>query len=331
MTAPECRADEAPHYRIEFSADPKLPACDRASSFEAMLDSHVSEDVLEPPASRVLVMHIGRTSSGTYTADVRIESLEGTTIGEPQHLEYPSAVSCFEVLYNAAFISATQMGAFKPPKSKRDGAPLVHCPEEQPAPAAPPPNAVRKAAPSTTRVTGATRPAVLEPRASRTMRVQVGLGGMFSLGMAPEALGGIQAGVVARWPKLWSVELDARWTPAVETRPIGPTIVEVTTMSAVAAPCFRPDPFAFCGLLVVGWRQESTVNVIDPNGGGVPVLGSGARVAAESPPLASRFTLRFDADVVVSGAHWRSTTRRFDFGAPGPVSVTFGAWLFASL
>jgi hypothetical protein len=166
------------------------------------------------------------------------------------------------------------------------------------------------------------------------MLVQLGAGGMFVVGIAPEILGGGQLGVGLRWPR-WSLELDARGTLPVETRPAGPTIIRIYiriyALSGAIAPCFRPGPFAFCGLVAGGWSKGMVVNRTYPVDGSVPFLNLGVRVGVESPPIAGRFTFRLDADVAASLRPSLIDGISYALWDPGGTNATFGAWLFTSL
>lgn len=327
VAEPHARADEPPHYRVEFSTDARVPQCNRPLTFEALLRMQVPLEWLSPPISWKLGVHIGPGRGGGYLVDVTIEDGSGKAVLPPDHNEYPAEVCCYEVLFNTAFASAVKMGAYKPKERETPPAPppvpVAPCSAEQPAPAAPPPGRRPRTVPQQT-----TAPSVALP-ASRAMQWQIGLGGMFVIGVAPEVLPGVQGAVALRGP-LWSVELDGRWTPWVETRPAGSTIIEMTTVTAALVPCFRPGPFAFCGLVTGGWRGATAINRDFPIAEGQALFSGGGRVSYERA-ISGRFTLRLDADgaVAITRPVIGIRGNPLDW-LPAPLNATFSAWVFSS-
>ncbi|WP_282425182.1 hypothetical protein [Polyangium sp. 15x6] len=284
------KADELPHYQVEFSADPKLPACDRGQEFAALLNDQFSKPILEPPASRTLRVRMGRTKAGDHAVDMQIEELDGRVL-DTVHREFPASTCCFEVLYHAALLASVHIlhegkdsARVEPPP------PPASCPAPAPPSQAPPPPPATPAAPPLPASAG---PADVPPR------FELSAGPILATGMAPEIVPGAQLGGSVRLWGSWWLEGDARVTPWFETRPLGLTAFEVLTASGVAALCYRPGRFAVCGLVIGGATLTEAVNRTLPQLDGIGFAGIGGRVGMQQH-LGGPFSIRADLDITAT-------------------------------
>ncbi|UQA62798.1 hypothetical protein [Polyangium aurulentum] len=284
--APRDALAEPPHYAVELSAAPNLPACAREGDFLGLLDTHLDGPLLEPPTSRVLRVHVGRTRRGDYAVDLTLEEADGRKV-DAVHKEYPATTCCYEVLHHAALVAAIHMEHGEEAGNEAPSPPPPAAPA--PCPAAPPP--VLPPSPP------ARAPAALVPR-SDGRRFEVVAGAVIAIGAAPEVVPGPQLGLAWRWGR-GSVELDLRYTPPIETRPLGPTVFEVFTASGAIVPCFRPGPFAVCGVVIGGITGARVIDRLYPTQAVTGFVGVGARVGMERE-LVGPLRVRADLDVAVS-------------------------------
>jgi hypothetical protein len=319
VLAPRDALAKRPHYAVEFSAAPNLAACDRERDFLGLLDTHLDGPLLDPPTSRVLRVHVGRTRKGDYAVDLTLEEADGRKV-ETVHKEYPASTCCYEVLHHAALVAAIHMehgegagDALPAPSPPSTPAP---CPAAPSIPAAPPPMP---------------RPAIAAVRRLPTHeggRFEVAAGAVVAIGAAPELVLGPQVGLARRWGR-GSVEIDLRYTPMIEARPLGPTVFEVFTASGAVAPCFRPGPFAVCGLVVGGVTGARVVDRLYPTQGVTGFVGVGGRVGMERH-LVGPFSVRADLDLAVSLLRSRIESREPLVWRTLPVTVYPSASLVAS-
>lgn len=284
-------ADESPHYTATFTIDSRLPNCPGEQTFMSMLYSHLRAPLLNPPASRVLRVHVKPGKGEGYSIDVVTENLDGSTI-DSEHVDYPRDVCCFQVVYNAAFMAAVQIGAFTPmdPSPVRETE-TVHC-AVAPQPKTPPPAEAPIKPP---------KPAI----ASRRPKFQIGTGPVVAIGFTPEIAVGANVGMAARWPR-FSLGLDMRPTLPIETQPAGLDIARFTTFSGAFTPCFRPGPFLLCGLLIGGFVWANVVDQPYEETDRMSLFGGGGRVGFELP-LIKQWTARMDIDLAIMAARPRAT------------------------
>lgn len=135
--------------------------------------------------------------------------------------------------------------------------------------------------------------------------------------VGPRLLFGIERGAFVG-------EVDARWLPLLETRPVGATAFDVQTMSVSVAGCLKRRWLLGCGILIGGaarvqvWNRED----YEPAYGGF--FGVGIRGAVEAP-LTRWMTIRIDAEGV-----WTPHPIRIDtswYGIPEllPLHMSGGA------
>ncbi|MDC3958178.1 hypothetical protein [Polyangium jinanense] len=290
LVPPRAKADELLHYQVEFSVDPKLPACDRGQEFAALLNNQFSKPILEPPASRTLRVRMGRTKAGDHAVDMQIEELDGRVV-DTVHREFPASTCCFEVLYNAALLASVHIlhegkaaTVVEPPP------PPASCPAPPPPSQAPPPPPATPAAPPLPASAGL---------ADVPPRFEVSAGPILATGMAPEIVPGVQLGAAVRLRGSWWFEGDARVTPWFETRPLGLTAFEVLTASGTAALCYRPGRFTVCGLVIGGARLTEDVDSAYPQLNRTGFAGVGGRVGMQQH-LGGPFSIRADLDVAAT-------------------------------
>jgi hypothetical protein len=320
-TAPAEAQAEAPHYRLDFSVSKGLSAtCGAGEEFEGLLDVLLAEPLLDPPASRVLTINLGRTPTGAYAADLVFKDLDGHVLATVHH-EYPASNCCFRVLYDLATAASIHMQHREdlPEAPPPPAAPSAPCPSGPP-PAAPPPTSPAPAAPPP-------REPLPAPRLAAPRPWFIGLGGVFAIGIAPELVGGLQAVGGRRWDR-WSLEVDARYTFPTETRPAALTVVEIQTFSAALAPCLRLGAFGVCALALGGITIGEAARKY-PVQDRMGLLGLGLRGLLELR-FTDRWTARLDAEAAVPFMQSRFNARVPRVWTASPVNATFGAGVFVS-
>ncbi|MDI1476427.1 hypothetical protein [Polyangium sp. y55x31] len=291
-------ADEVPRHRVELTADRSLPGCSNPFDFSAILTNWLPVSTLDPTATRALVVRIRRLPDGGRSVDTTITDEAGAAV-HTEHHDYPPTDDCFKVLYWTAFDAAKRIRELAPPHEEEVA---VAPPPSEPAPAPVP----AKPAPCP-----ACPPPSKPPAAPTPMRRFVGLGATISRGAAPEwgpglrLAGGVQLAA-------FTLELDARWMPLLNTRRAGLSDVDIHTFALTGAGCFKRAPLLGC-LLVTGGTVGTVVSSRDyawRGAGGF--FGAGARTAVEFP-LSSHLMARVDVEVALSfiGA-------RLDFFGPSP-------------
>lgn len=276
---------EPPHYEVELAVGPGVSeVCADKRQFIALLNNQLTLPLLEPPTSRVLRARIVRTKAGALAVDTTLEEKDGSVVDSFHH-EYPAGKSCFEVHFYTAFFSAIHV--------KRDGEappepppppPPTPCPTPPP-PAAPPPCPIPKAPPPPA-------PALVD-----RLRFEASAGPFLGFRVAPEIIVGAELGFAFRWSR-WSFEIDARGTPGFESRPKGPTVLDVALYSLTNGFCWRPGPFALCGLVNGSVLRAKTPEIVYPVTDWTYSLGFGGRVGIVLPIIAEKLALRVGADVV---------------------------------
>lgn len=306
---------ELPHYRVEFNADPKLPACDRGQEFAALLNNQFSKPILDPPASRTLRADIGRTKAGDYAVDMQIEELDGRVI-DTVHREFAASTSCFEVIYHAALLASVHILH----EGKASALAEPPSPPTSPSPAPWPPPAAPAAPPPPTSPGPADVPS----------RYELSAGPILAIGMAPEIVAGVQLGAAVRVGNSWWLEGDARVTPWFEMKPLGLTAFDVLTASGTAALCYRPGRFSVCGLVVGGATLAEVVDLTYPQLDRAGFVGVGGRVGMQQH-LGGPLSVRADLDVAMTlvTSEVNASYRPFIWDTPWGTAVV-GARLVAS-
>jgi hypothetical protein len=318
--APRNVLAELPHYAVELSTTPNLPACDRERDFLALLDTHLDGPLLEPPTSRVLRVHVGRTRKGDYAVDLTLAEADGREV-DRVHKEYPATTCCYEVLHHAALIAAIHM-EYREGAGDASPAPPPSAPA--PCPAAPPTPAPLPPRPPPA-------PAAAGPLpTSDGRRFEVAAGAVVAIGAAPEIVLGPQLGLARRWER-GSVEIDLRYTPPIAMRPLGPTALEVFTASGAVAPCWRPGAFAVCGVVIAGVTGTRQVDrLLYPTQTALTgFVGVGGRVGMERH-LIGPLRVRADVDMAATLLRSSITSRQPLVWRTLPVTVYPSASLVAS-
>jgi hypothetical protein len=245
------------------------------------LNNQLRAPLLEPPTSRVLRARVTRTHAGALAVDTMLEDQGGRVI-DTLHHEYPAGTSCFEVHFYTAFFAAIHMQRDEAPPEPEP--PPTPCPTPSP-PVAPPACPILKAPPPV--------PALVD-----RLRFEASAGPFLGFGIAPEIVAGGELGFAFRWSR-WSFEIDARGTPGFESRPKGPTVLEVATYSLTNAFCWRPGLFALCGLANGGLLRTVAPETAYPATDWTYSLGLGGRFGIQLP-LVNELALRVSGDVMVS-------------------------------
>ncbi|MDI1430167.1 hypothetical protein [Polyangium sorediatum] len=285
LAAPLDARAEPPHYRFELVAPKHLPACNDPEGFFEELDLALSQPLLDPPASRVLEVHIERPAGGAYGVKVVFREPGGQVL-ETVRLTYPGSMECFKVLHKVALVAAIEMEA-------EEGAPEEPTPPPPP-PAAPPP-ASRPAPPSEP----CPPPPPAEPPkppAARRGFVGAGLGAF--LGFAPEAF--FAPRVIVGWhvrPRL-VLELDIAGQAWMTANPQnGPTAVDVQTGLGTLAGCYAPSSLRLCGFIMGGVQRSVGNERAFSQATTRSLFGVGLRAGFEQVMVGS-LLLRTDLDAV---------------------------------
>ncbi|MDI1480414.1 hypothetical protein [Polyangium sp. y55x31] len=275
-----------PHYRVELSAANAPPACNDPEGLREELEMALSRSLrlLEPPASRVVEFRVERAPGRPYVVDILFKDLDGHVL-EALQRKYPGSMECFKVLHGAAIVAAIQM-------ENRE-----NLPDERPAPPPPPPPPPPAAPPPACPTAPTDRPRP-EPPNSAPTRIFAGLGPSFSYGTLPAASLGPQL-VLGVQRDRYVLELDARWSPLWEARPLGPTAVEVHAISATVAGCYRRAPFMGCVFLAGGALSAAALNRAYPEVNTTWFLGAGLRGTFERT-ITGPLSLRADFDVMMT-------------------------------
>jgi len=306
--SPNTAHAEPPHYRVELSVPQNLPECNREADLIGMVLPMLAGPVLDPPATRVLVVKIAKTKNN-YLVDVLVNDLDGNKLDE-ERTDFPADMSCYEVLYRAALRVTVQMN-----KGVRAAKP-AQTPPPPPSPAPPP-----------------CSPCEL-PRAPAPKKLRhwfVGAGMRLDMGVAPDELIGGHLIVGWRRSPRWSLEAHGRATLSNDTRPLGPTVVRVHSVGSLAfVPCYRIEPFGFCGEFVMGNIWFSFLNLRHPQLDTALFWGAGIRGFLEQP-LSERLSVRMDVDLFVPFlpaqiAHDSKRERWETSIVSGSASVSLFAW-----
>lgn len=312
IISPNHARAEAPRYEIELLVAPNLPDCNRQAEFLALLMPLVPGPAFDSPATRALRVSISKTPSGAFGVDIVFKEINSQKI-DSTHSEFPANMACFEVLYRAAVRSASLMQrdllSSQASTQSAPTAPLqcpkpttsTPCPTEEPRKPGPP-----------------------KPKPIKRRRFG-GAGGVLALGVAPDTVFGAQFVIGWKPAPFFSLELDGRATFPRDTRPLGLTIVHVTTVaSATIAPCYRFGSFGACGLIMAtnAWLESVGVSASDANV--VSTLGFGGRGFLEHR-LADRWSVRVDVDIVVPIARTQIEDVSLLRWTPPPITGSIGA------
>ena len=194
-------------------------------------------------------------------------------------------MSCFEVLYRGALRAALHMNLNATTATTKP----TPCPVPPPPPPPPPPPCPACEMPKS------------EPPkpASADRRWFIGAGGLVGFGIAPEIAAGMQIMVGWRPTSSWSFEVHAGAALPDDTRPLGPTVVRVHTITSLAiAPCYRFGSLGACWLVAGGAMAFESLNVTRPHVGFAPLVATGPHVFFEHR-LSDRWSVRGDADIVL--------------------------------
>ncbi len=315
VCAPVDASAKPPQYRFELHAPKHLPACNDPEGFREELDLALVQPLLEPPALRVVEVHIRRPGGGDYAVDIVFKDRDGQVL-ETLQRSFPGSMECFKVLHKVAMATAIRM-------ENREQLPE----EPPPAPPPPPPPPPRPAAPPPCEPPPAPPP---EPALAPRRRF-VGAGALVAFGIAPETVEGAQLAAGWRWTPSWSVEVNARATFPKDTRPVGTTIARVyTTASLGLAPCYRLGSFGICGLVVGSRTWTEAINRAHPRVGAMQFLGIGPRGFLEHS-IQGPWSVRFDGEIVMTALRSEiADDLKNARWSTGHVTGSVGAWLLAS-
>ncbi|MDI3289710.1 hypothetical protein [Polyangium sp. 15x6] len=268
IAASPARADELLHHRLVFEGDRSLPRCDEALTFKALLVERVPFTVFDSPTSRTLVVQVRRAPNGDKTTDLTVKDEAGQVLATDHHV-YELTTECFEVLYWTAIDAAKLMRATGTVATPEEPPPPP-CPPSAPPPPSPPPKPAREPE----------RPAPVPSVVPRRYFLGGGASVVYNLApeivVGPRLLFGIERGAFVG-------EVDARWLPLLETRPVGATAFDVQTMSVSVAGCLKRHWLLGCGILMGGAARVQVWNREDYEPAYSGFFGVGIRGAVEAP------------------------------------------------
>lgn len=273
-TAMPVYAQAEPRYRIDFSGPKDLPNCNDPDGFRGLLELAQPRDLFDPPASRVLDVRIQAPNSRDVIVDITLEELDGLVRSTRQQT-YPRSMECYKILHLAAVAAAVDLDRDAPAE------PPAAPPQKPPDPPPPCPPCEVPRAPA--------------PRPPRSWFV--GAGARVDFGVAPDQLIGGHFIVGWRRSPRWSFEAHGRATLPEDTRPLGPTVVRVHSLASFAfVPCYRVEPFGFCGGLILGNMWFSPLNLKYPQIDTALFWGAGIRAFLEQR-LSDRWSARMDVEL----------------------------------
>lgn len=279
-TATPADAQAEPRYRVDFSGPRDLPNCNDSNGFRALLELAQPRDLFDPPASRVLDVRVRAPNSREVVVDITLNELDGRVRNTHQHT-YPRSMECYKILHLAAVAAAVDLDRDAPPK------PPAASPQKPPEPPPPCPPCEVPRAPA--------------PKPPRTWFV--GAGARVDFGVAPDQIIGGHFILGWRPSPRWSFEAHGRATLPEDTRPLGPTVVRVHSIASLGfVPCYRIEPFGFCGELILGNMWFTTL-LKHPQLDTVLFWGAGIRGFLEQR-LSDRWSMRMDVDLFMP--FWRA-------------------------
>lgn len=267
-------AQAEPQYRIDFSAPKELPNCNDPNGFRALVELAQPRDLFGKTATRVLAVRIQAPSTREIVVDIALEELDGQVRNTRQQT-YPRSMECYKILHLVAVSAAIDLDQDAPPPA---------------APKPPPPPPPPPCSPCEV------------PRAPAPKRLRhwfVGAGTRLDMGVAPDELIGGHFVVGWRRSASWSFEAHLRATLPKDTRPLAKTVVRVHSIGSIEfVPCYRREPFGFCGEFVVGNMWFTFLDLKYPQLDTTLFWGAGIRGFLEQR-LSDRWSVRMDVELFV--------------------------------
>ncbi len=272
VTAIPAYAKDEPQYRVDFTAPKDLPNCNDPNGFRALLELAQPRDLFDVPATRVLDVRLDAPNNRDIIAEITVKAIDGE-VRASRSPTYPRSMECYKILHLVAVAAATELDRDAPVELPSSPPPLAKPPASAPCPPCDVP---------------------LAPRPKPQRRWFVGTGLRVDFGVAPDQLFG--GHFVAGWraSRSWSVEGHLGVTAPEDTRPLGPTVVRVYSIGSFEfVPCYRKEPFGFCGEFVLGNLWFAPRNLAQPRVDSALFLGVGVRGFVEQQ-LTDRWSVRMD-------------------------------------